>query len=458
MAEHPRQQAVGGRRHVAVQAVHPEAFVAAVLRVGSVGPGQVVRRVATPARRGRGKIGPQLTVWLLAVHRVAVPARKPLAAVEARRPEQPLVLVGRQPRGPVGPKARGERLGRQPLDVRVGDDRARHRLQRLPRDVAIAVHHHRRDVSRDPLAVAAPAHVRGQPRVEALGLREGVVGIAIRHRRQQSHHRVFVARHVFGCPAVARLAGDPELGDLRLPGSRLGQARRRLGVVAEDAVVAPARQMPQVVVGVAVRAVRREERPAHVDPALRADVPRHGQAPALQLAAASIDPRHVLLVVVAADGELYVDVEQHLGLRVAGSDPDVRAPLAAPGHHRREAEGGQGLAREGGEHRVRRGPLGHRAVVARVPRPVLLRVTASTRVRAGRRRRVPVHLPALGRRRGEAHDREHEPRRRRPEQREVDPPRAAHAVTARTSSSWSYIVSVEGSPSARIGTGTPGVS
>jgi hypothetical protein len=76
---------------------------------------------------------------------------------------------------------------------------------------------------------------------------------------------------------VARLAGDADVGDVRVEalvagvGDRL-QPRRDAGVVAEDAVHVPQRLVPRPVVVVGF-----EEDAVHVQPARLADVPQQRQ-------------------------------------------------------------------------------------------------------------------------------------------------------------------------------------
>jgi hypothetical protein len=213
---------------------------------------------------------------------------------------------------------------------------------------------------------------------------------------------------------------------------------RGLGVVAEQAVVVPPREMTREVLARSVLAVGRQKRPVEVDPPALADVPRHRQAPALLGPTAAIDARDVLLHAMAADRQLHVHVEHHVVGIAVGHDAHVRSSVRTAIHRRDEPERRERLALERRDHGLGLRLLRHRAMPARMPRGVLARMTASTLLRTDDFARTPIDRLALAvrERAHRAHACDRRPHHRRPEQhRGLACVGHGHSVNVRTSSS-----------------------
>ena len=170
------------------------------------------------------------------------------------RLQQPLVLVRGEPRGAVGPEARRERA-RSPCSVVSRQQRRRCSARGPRRHEGIAVREERaRCRRRDALAVAAPADLRAALGRESRRVGDRRVGARRSGAARSGAAGRGCARRARSPGPVARLARDAELGDVRARSARSRlEARVRRDVVAEDAVVVPARDVA-VVVGARGRA------------------------------------------------------------------------------------------------------------------------------------------------------------------------------------------------------------
>ncbi len=270
MAAVDLQHAVDDPRHVALDAARA-AGRGRVVRVRAdvardAGVALRAGAIAQPVRR-------QLPGDVARVHRVAARARKRPAA-KARRLGQAQVLVGGEARGSVAPEALPERVRRARRRHGCVARQRRHvagqhaaRPKRRPR-----VEERPQLLRRvgQPLRVALPAQRRALRLADAQRIDDGVRAHPTGTQRGAiPGERRSVPRRVPARRAVARLARDPDVGDVRVEalllraGDRL-QPRRDAGVVAEDAVHVPDRLVPRPIVVVGL-----EKHAVQVHPALR---------------------------------------------------------------------------------------------------------------------------------------------------------------------------------------------
>ena len=247
------------------------------------------------------------------------------------------------------------------------------------------------------LAMALAADLAGTLRIEAIGVDDGAVATAVQAHGDAAQQRGGIV-DVVATGTVAGLAGDAQFGHGRLEaciagdihrlapgGARLqvavvGHARLRAGVVAENAVLVPDRDL--VVKALLVRA---QEGGIHVHPALVGVVPQVVQA---HIGAVVGQARHVLLVAVGADGALDLKTRQLFAGLQAFVFEEVAVAIANRAHA--HAPIVQRLAVEAALHAGGRGLLRHGAVIGVVPAvmPVLVAILAG--LRAGERGLVRI--------------------------------------------------------------------
>ena len=400
------QQPVARVGHVAVVAPAARRLRGVPGVRGRVGAERLValqaRLVAVHARRHLVGVGPRRDAPRVVgrlVHGVArEAAQRALRRVrvpEAGRVEQPVVLAARDPDEAVGPERpadepgvggdQGPDAGRGPVRRGLDDEAG------VPQLVAGAVRQSFpagpplvRGVVVLPHAVALPAHLRRPPGVEVRGLDDGRVAGA-GDVESVAAQRVAVGLDVGLRGAVARLAGDAELGRRRVDGL-LGEGDGAVGGVEPGP---PLRGVAHDAHRVPVPVEHRERLPRRVqhEGAARHPPPLGEKVGAGQDVQAAVVPGGVPVDVLVVRPGHQDHLPPDAGAFVVRSLPagvvELRPQLVSPAveAHRAAVDRVDPHAIEVGADGVGRGDLGHRPVIRPVPRRVLGRVARPARIR-----------------------------------------------------------------------------